>query len=307
MPDTLHILNGDSTLWQLNATDIKGDRLVWRDVLSDGPVLADFGSDQFWKIRTEFMCQAFGTTPEGFKAKVIDEFNKIESLNQYNEVILWFEYDLFCQINMVGIMHYLSEHIEASTQLSLICVGHVPGHPHLVGLGELEPAQLPKLLEQRSQLDFSDLKYASEVYLAYCASDPIGLVNLDQHAIFHYLKGALQAHFQRFPDATTGLTKIERTMLQFINEGANSPKEIVGRILRWQKGTYYGFGDSQYFNYLKRLKPLLGEDFSLNEQGQWVLNGSQSAQGLINRDYMLGGVKVSDYVWDEALQQLQKV
>ncbi len=70
-------------------------------------------------------------------------------------------------------------------------------------------------------------------------------------------------------------------------------------MLQWQKSNYYGFGDAQYFNYLKKLHPLYNEDFTLNEAGLKILAGESNAFGIIDRNYQLGGVNVADYEYDE--------
>jgi len=300
MNKTVHILNGDSTLCSLDQADIQGQRLVWRDVLCEGPVISEFAGDLFWEKRQDFMADFFGAKWDEFKTKCIDEFDKIKSVPQQYELVLWFEFDLFCQINMLGILHFLSRAVYKDKRVSLICVGSVEEKENLIGLGEIPPKNFNSLFENRISLNQEALSYASSVFLAFCDKDPQRITKVVQeHPKFPYLKGAIAAHFKRFPFKDSGLNEIEMAILNFVQEGASEPKHIVGNMLKWQKSTYYGFGDAQYFNYLKKLHPLYNEDFTLNEAGLKILAGESNAFGIIDRNYQLGGVNVADYEYDE--------
>jgi hypothetical protein len=305
MNKMLHILNGDSTLWSLDKAGIDGERLVWRDVLCEGPVNRDFASPHFWEERTKFMAEFFGAEPNGFKTKCIDEFDKIKDFAQFDELILWFEYDLFCQVNMLGIMHFLTKPAYQEMKISLICVGSENGNKNLIGLGEIPPEQFKVLFEKRETLNQEDLEYASKVYLSYCNNDPQKLVSQAQdHIRFPYLNGALAVHLKRFPFNKSGLNEIEMKMLNILQEGVSGPKDVVIKMLNWQRNTFYGFGDAQYFVYLKMLKPLYNNDFRLNDLGNKVVNGKLSAKGIIGRDYQLGGLTVGNFEYDEIQKKI---
>jgi hypothetical protein len=49
MKEILHILNGDATLSSFEQTGLDGDIMVWREVLSEGPVEENIASGTFWK------------------------------------------------------------------------------------------------------------------------------------------------------------------------------------------------------------------------------------------------------------------
>ncbi len=279
MKQTLHILNGDSTLGALTEIGISGEKIVFRDVLCEGPVRSDIGTPEFWEQRAEFMTSFFGTTHKEFQSHVVREFNRLTELDDYSEIVLWFEYDLFCQINMLAMLAYLYSR-QVNLPISLICSGQEAGSDYLLGLGELQLERLPQLFDERISLDQQDLLFAKEVFEVYCNPDPRSLFSLPEHPKFPYLKGALTAHSKRFPFCSSGLNEIESEMQRLIDQGISEPREIVGKMLRWQKGTYYGLGDLQYFNYLERVAE------------------------KIDRNYYLGGALVSDYCWDENKKEL---
>jgi len=76
--------------------------------------------------------------------------------HSYDELVLWFEHDLFDQLNLVQILSWLPGHVSASKTVSLVCIGSHPAPPRFKGLGELTPGEIAPLLETR-QLVNDDL------------------------------------------------------------------------------------------------------------------------------------------------------
>ena len=107
MSKTLHILNGDSTVEIFDKTTILGDIVVWREMLCEGVIQNEIGSDAFWKSRYDFFESEFNVNKLEYFDKTIKELIKLEELSNYKEVVLWFEYDLFCQINLIAACSYL--------------------------------------------------------------------------------------------------------------------------------------------------------------------------------------------------------
>lgn len=292
MSKTLHILNGDSTLSKFQNAGIDGDTYVWNEVLSDGPVDPDFASQSFWNRREKFMSKEFELTEGQYFEKGQQPFEKMaNNIQQYDEVVLWFEYDLFCQINMIALMHWLGS-LHNLGNASLICAGKIDDSGRLYALGEIDTKSYLKLYENRLKLGSREFSYATDVYETFSSTSPDDLFTfvLMPFAELPYLPQALESHFRRFPSKQTGLTEIERQFVHFIQEGENDKKKLVGKMLRWQK--HQGFGDLQYFNILERMSPLFETADSL------VLKSDYDAS-LIDRSYYLGGALASDWLWDE--------
>lgn len=298
MENALHILNGDSTRLKFEQSRIKGTAAVWREVLSDGPLSVNFASPEFWQLRKAFFTSFFGVVSNRYEEDVIAEFKRIEKFNAYDEVVLWFEYDLFCQVNLMALLHWFKNQELAGTKISLICVGWEEGFEGLVGLGEIPTDDYPSLYERRRILGSNDFNLASDAYLAYCSEDPRDLETfiLLPSNVFPYLNLALIAHLKRFPSSETGFNVIEQKIIDLLKEGNRSLKRLIGAILKWQN--LFGFGDLQYLVYLERMKPLF-KDFENLELAE------QLDSGLINREYNLGGASVADWLWDESLQEIR--
>ena len=289
----------------LESTDLAGDVCVWRDVLSDGPVHMELGSEEFWKLRNSYMTAAFGIPQGEFLERARGEFDRIKQFTNYEEVVLWFEYDLFCQVNLMALMHWFGQQERGETKVSLICVGEEEGYERLVGLGELPPETYPDLFARRRIMGSYDFTFCSDAYQAWCSPDPTDLDNfiLLSSNEFPYLSDALRSHQRRFPSAQSGLTEIESKIISLIESGINEERKIVGSLLRWQE--FYGFGDLQYFQVLDRLAPLFDEPekLSLKPEVAKALK-EQKPLDLINRDYFLGGARASEWQWDEHTEEL---
>lgn len=296
MRNTLHILNGDSTLHQFSKSGIKGNTYVWKEVLSDGPVHADFGSDVFWSQRDRFMSSEFKLQEGEYRKVCVKPFMEMaKSLPSYDEIVLWFEYDLFCQINMMALIHWLGKQGLDNT-ISLICAGKIDDSDRLFGLGEIEASQYAQLFDTRLKLGAREFEFCSDVYETYCTEDPTDLYNyvLMSLSELPYLPDALDAHFKRYPHKNTGLTEIEHQMIDLIQAGETNHRKLVGKMLRWQR--YQGFGDLQYFNILDDLKPLFKDFEGL------VLHSDidkTRVEQLLDRNKKLGGAKLSEWYWDE--------
>ncbi|HEY9116643.1 MAG TPA: hypothetical protein VIN11_02390 [Roseivirga sp.] len=301
MSNSLHILNGDSTLQIFQQSSLEGQTFVWREVLCDGPIHSEFNNPAFWEQRKSYM-SAFVTTAADYEEKVLQPFKSIEEkIATFDEIVLWFEYDLFCQINMLTLIHWLGE-LRSSTQtISLVCSGKMDESDKLYGLGELKPEQLEKLFQNRLKLNTREFNFASGVYQAYCSPNPDSLYTyiLMPSDEFVYTSDALSAHFRRFPYVDSGLSEIEQKILELIGQGVDNANDLVGQLLRWQK--HYGFGDLQYFQILNDLKPLFSDFENLELKVGTELS---SAIQHLDRNKPLGGAYLKDWNYDPSIGEL---
>lgn len=157
---TLHILNGDSTLNIFNVANIPGDVLVWRETLSEGPVLAD-SEQHFFSMRATWISKAYQTENLNYREIIIDEFDKLRSYKDYDELIFWFEFDLFCQVNLLFLLSFFKDKYPYEAKLSLICPKSHKNHPDFRGIGQLKPAELSGLISEKKCLTHSDILFAS--------------------------------------------------------------------------------------------------------------------------------------------------
>jgi len=272
MSKTIHVLNGDSTAQILEKSEIKGDIVVWREMLCEGPLHKNVGSDKFWLNRYAYFETEIGVSRLEYFDKTIKEIVKLEDLSGYNEVVLWFEFDLFCQVNLLALCTYLLNNYVKKTNYYLVCTGYKNGEEELQSLSDYLPSEFKTLFDSKITLSKASLAFAKESWELYVENDSKKLkeYNFNQNSKFKYLQAAINQHLLRFP-SENGLNQISTKILEIINSNEFSEKEIVKNLLIWQQNeTVYGFGDLQYFLYLNKLEKyfiIKDEKYYLNEKG----------------------------------------
>ncbi len=295
MSSQLHITNGDSFTQKLKTLPVKGDIITWREMLCEGKTETNVGSESFWKTRFEFLHKNYKVSKSWFVEKTLKEYRSLCNHKQQDQIVLWFEYDLFCQINMLAVLSWLKTY-RRHAQISLVCSGKEDETDTLYALGELGDEKLMELYENRLMLSQDDIEYADYVWQLYCSDNPIRLENLTdfKNYNFSYLSEALQAHLRRFPTIKNGLNEVENRILEIaVEERPKSKKALLGNILRNQG--YYGFGDSQYGRVITNLKPLFSSfnPVRLTKKGKEVLEQQTSYYSTIrdNEAYLGGALK----------------
>lgn len=301
MADNLHILNGDSSWHLFQETGIPGETLVWREILCEGPVQHEIATPEFWSKRDDFVKSEFGAGPADYK-QLIDDFEKLKDFKSYTEIILWFEYDLFCQVNMMALLSWCyRQNVHDHCKVSMICVGDEPGYERLIGLGRIPPHRYTELYEERTILTGPSLAYADRVWKAYTSEDPNELeFALMPHPVFSYLSGAMKSHLKRFPYTSCALNEIEQEILITIqNEEVHNVDDVVRHMLQWQH--YYGFGDLQYFRHIRLIRDLIifEDPMTLSSIGKEAISGNWSRNSVSGLNYQLGGSEASSFNWNE--------
>jgi predicted ATP-binding protein involved in virulence len=248
--EKLHILNGDATAYVFEQTGIKGDTLIWREVLAEGPV---FEKD-LWAHRAEWFSDTFGEKTEDYFHKVLGEASRLSNIQNFNEVVLWFEFDLVCQINLIYILSVLTATCDPAQPITLICPEKIDGVANFRGLGQLSSDQLKELFLSRTKLEKKDLVFAAEAWQLYVKNDyaQIEAFLKRDFGNLGLLKNALMAHLTRFPDPESKLNKIEKLLLAIIAEIGNNRSNIYEAF--WNRAPIYGITDLQLGFELDKLK-----------------------------------------------------
>ncbi len=302
----LHITNGHHLTTYLKELDIKGDVLTWQEMLCEGPTTEQIDSDEFVSVRKKFLHDYYDIEINE------DEFrSEISILNQpenYSEIVLWFEFDLFCHINLMAVISLIKQK-RIKLPLYLVCSGRVEGEKELKGLAELKPQQLQNHYKHKMKLTTTDVDLIASLWKTYCGSDhnlfkPI----IVQKTSFPYLSNCLKAHLQRFPDSKTGLSVLEMNILELVKKyNIKSRKHLLGYILNYQG--YYGFGDTQLNRKIEKMSIFFEEtteNIVLNRKGHEALLGHHNFSNELKIIMVFGGVKKIDFVFSQSQNKLIK-
>jgi len=105
MAAALHVSNGDAT--DLPGTGLARRIVYWRDVLHEGPVPA-LGHEELRKVRAAFLLRA-GVDDRAEGLRMFWERDAAVAANRDGEYVLWFEADLYDQLQIVEILARLAE------------------------------------------------------------------------------------------------------------------------------------------------------------------------------------------------------
>lgn len=253
----LHILNGDTTAYQFAGSGLSGDVAVWREMLSEGPLLGSPKTDEeLWTLRQNWLVAQFGdrmTENDTYEQKVVAEFTQICRYAEYDEVVFWFEHDLFCQINLVFLLACFARVDLGKTVLKQVSINQFDGVPDFKGLGQLTGAQLATLYPKAEPLTAHELTLAARVWLAYAPSDGVALANLltEDFGQLRYLRDALSAHLARLRVTDNGLPLIENQLVRIIRKAPMTTRQVVTEWL--SNDRIYGLGDWSIEQYLAGL------------------------------------------------------
>lgn len=311
MSTQLHITNGDFLTQRLNSLDLKGEMITWREMLCEGKTLTEVGSESFWKTRFEFLNKHYKISKSRFIEQTLKEYRSLCNHKQQDQITLWFDYDLFCQINMLAIISWLKSY-RRHAEISLVSSGsYVPGEEAPKSLSEMDNTELLGIYGKRIKLSQDDIEYADYIWQLYCSNNPIRLENVGdfQNYQFDNLANAIAAHLKRFPSIHNGLNEVENQVLRVAMEKhPDSKKELLSLILKNQG--IYGFGDTQYDRVITKIKPLFSSfsPVKLSPSGLGIFKGKTNYYSAIREnDEYLGGALKYNFLYNSSTDRILKL
>jgi hypothetical protein len=280
-PRFLHVANGTSTTDSLSVAGIPGQKSIWADPLHDGPVPGGMPDDELLRVRARHLASAEEVVPD-----VVEELSRwrdVLAQPDYDELVLWFEHDLFDQLNLIQLLSHLAPSVSASRVVSLICIGSFPGRPAFKGLGELTPQEIAPLLHVRQPVTDGQYSLAIRAWTAFRATNPTAIEEVlrQDTSPLPFLSAALRRFLEDYPWTTDGLSRTERRLLQLVQSG---PLETWTAFPKIHEGeTAFYIGDGSFWQIVTELSsatpPLLSIDVAAG-QDAFLPRGTVALTGL---------------------------
>ncbi|HZS44498.1 MAG TPA: sigma-70 family RNA polymerase sigma factor [Blastocatellia bacterium] len=323
----LHIFNGDSARGTLEESGAAGDFSVWADVLHEGPVPAGLSVEEFREVRSRFHAgQNYGFSYERAYEMQKRWDDKLVAFAEYDEVILWFEHDLFDQLILIHLLDYYARQSLGKTKLSLICIGEFPGVEPFIGIGQLYADQLASLLVTRQNITEAHLKLGREAWHAFTSPDPTEIEKIIQTdtSALPFLADALKRFLQEYPSTRNGLGRTEMQILSLLEDGPKSPAALFRATYPLEERVF--MGDTTFWSRVKVLSsgphPLVELDITEREgrlpegevritnPGLKVLAGTEDWVKLNGIDRWFGGVyqngTEATWRWNDEIGKLER-
>ena len=293
----LHITNGDSAVPTIQSAGVQGDVLPWRDVLHEGPVVPPATLDSLRPIRARFLASDGGSAVE-IARELEERDRRLGAMSADEEVTLWFEHDLFDQLQLAQILDW--------------CAAARKRPPHNAPrltlaqaddyLGNMTPAQARALWESRRDVTDAQLEAAQRAWGAFTSPDPRAIQDiLDQVSALPFMRAALVRHLEEFPAVENGLSRIERQALETLVVGSWPFHELFEAAHLEREDPFF-LGDLVFMDRLKALAsgdvPLVrmdNEKVWLTDAGRETLAGQRDRIEALGIDRWLGGVHLKGH------------
>jgi hypothetical protein len=323
----LHVANGTCTTSIIRAAGIPGLRSQWADVLNEGPVPGGLSDEELVAIRERFLVGPDANLEDEHENSLRTWRAAIDRHESYDELILWFEHDLFDQLNLIQLLTWIRGSVPAAKTVSLVCIGSFPGRPAFKGLGELAPDELASLVETRRPVSEAQYALAARAWTAFRAANPEGLDRLwrsDLQAL-PFLSAALRRFLEEYPWTGDGLSRSERRLLELADPG---PTDLIAAFPRMHEGEKaYFITDGSILSLVETFSrttpPLLTYDagasaggdvlhgaVAITNAGRDVLAGRLDRIATCGLDRWYGGVHLQGngpmWRWDDQSERIRK-
>lgn len=307
---TLHIANGDNITQALKRIKINGEIITWREILCEGKTTIDIGSEVFWKTRFDFFKSSYKITKKAFIDYTLREYRNLCKQKTQEEIVLWFDNDLSCQINMIAVISWLKR-FRKGRKISIV-LNKNTNNDMQVNFLQNKKNDLLIYYKNRITLNEDDIEYADYIWQLYCSDSPLRLENIDTFnttSAFSNIEKTIKMHIKRFPSFKNGLNNLENQILSSVGDSKiGDKKELIAKISENQK--IYGFNDLQYTHKLDKMKKLFSSlnPVKLSKKGKMVLENQLNFYGQIRSDFSyLGGSKKYSYLYVNDTKKLLKI
>lgn len=309
MKKRLNITSGGSAVGKLREARIQGEIIPWQDVLHEGPVNASLSLRDLSELRALFISERGWDDFAHVSGDFAQRDLTLSKLDRFDEVVLWFEDDLYDQLQLLQLLSFFSDSKNRRARLSMIVVdGFLTTLPP-GALGELEPKRAPVTDEQ--------LELGKRAWAAFGSTDPTAIARVvegDTSAL-RFISSALTRHLEEFPSRANGLSRSEREALTAIEAGHATPVAAFLEVAKHQPSVF--LGDMVFYWYLERMsdsdtplvtwkdgsrvvaprgredsREFVTGELKVTDLGREVLAGKKDWQRINRNSRWLGGVEI---------------
>jgi hypothetical protein len=285
----------------LKKAGVLGTHVAWHDALNEGPVPAGLSLEQTSAIRTQYLAERGYGNP----IKLIHDFSRrdaeLRRANDFDEVVLWFEHDLYDQLQLLQALTSLEELDLEPGRVSVVQSDQY--------LANMTVDEIFPLFPKRRTATPAVYKSARRSWERFTSDSPADLYAAAGEDVIGlpFLRVALQRLCEEYPWKRDGLSRSQRQALYAVAQGRARAEELFLRAQSREEAYFLG---ERVF--AKMLEDLAAGKAALIEEedgtlvttalGRRVLAGDADwlEEHSINR--WIGGVHlVSEHVtrWDD--------
>ncbi len=261
----LHVVNGDETARSIRESGVlkpldpvlkavrdPDDVVAWRDVLYEGPVRSGLSPVNLAHERSQFIAgrgwEPYITVRQSFGRRD----SAIASTKRQDEVVYWFESDLYDVLQLVQALDRLAVRRPEATRFSWILVDRRSDEPGTHGFGQLSTDAIQRLMATRQPVPDGAWAEARTVWEAFVSGGPARLqkhTDSDVPGRIPFLRDGIVRLLAEFPDRSTGLSRSERLTLGAARSGDVTPVDIFKTVQAAEPRPF--LGDTQVWERLE--------------------------------------------------------
>lgn len=307
----LHVTNGDAAVAKMRDAGVRGEVLSWRDVLIDGPVPEGLDDASLRAVRAAYVA----SRGWGSEQEVLRDFEQrdrtLTEFRSHEEVVLWFEHDLYDQLQLLQILDWFASRPLGRTKLTQVASDEY--------LGLMPPDEMRRRFASRAQVEPEQITIARGAWAAFRASSPLPLQSLVERQsaeldVLPFLRAALRRQLEELPHERDGLARSERQALEELAAGHTEITALYRAAHHEREDAIY-MGDASFVTRLEGMSagdaPLLRFDdgsevrpprdqsehrafwkrhVAITDLGRDVIAGREDRVRRCGVDHWLGGV-----------------
>lgn len=244
-----HILNGDAMIDRFEGLNLSGEMLSMRECLIEG----DLGGntlEEFINTRARYLTIHHGADPNNYA--ITDLIHKVLCAPEASEFYLWFEYDLFCQVNLWFVLSLIRQ-LHKNKKVWMVYPTSTAIDVRYRGFGSATVTDMSNWYQCKIQCMPSDIDLATRLWNAYRVNDLNLLQELSsiKSECFPYLEEVCGAHIDR--SGLDGLPgRPEKRIQSILNEYPSADFNLIFKEFTKWEGVY-GFGDVQLIHILDKM------------------------------------------------------
>ena len=237
-----------------------GTHVAWRDALNDGPVPAGLSLEETSALRARYQAERGYGNP----IKLIHEFERrdeqIRHAAEFDEIVLWFEHDLYDQLQVLQTLTALEELDMEPGRVAVVQSDH-----YLSGMTVDEIVPLFAKRRNATPAIFKSARRSWERFTSNSPSDLFAAAGEDAIGL-PYLRAALQRLCEEYPWKRDGLSRSQRQALYAVAQGPGRPEELFARTQAREEASFLS---ERVFE--KMLEDLGAGDSALIEEEEGIL------------------------------------
>jgi hypothetical protein len=279
-------------LYAFRKAGITGTHVAWRDVLHEGPVPPNASLEETSAVRERYLASRGYGNP----IRIIADLQRRDALlgraAEFEEVILWFEHDLYDQLQLLQILTVLEEQKLEPGRIALVQIDHY--------LGMMTADEISPLLARRRTVTAAIFQSARRAWNRFTAASAAELDRAaGEDAIgLPFLRTALKRLCEEYPWRRDGLSRSQRQALEAVAQGPARVDELFRRSQAREEAPF--LGDAAFAKILDDLRasqgPLIeGEEGDLvpSALGRRILAGDADWLESVPLDRWIGGVHLT--------------